>query len=45
MASNENNTLDSAHRTSAFASVYNAGNVGLSFALNYAKEHLNEINK
>lgn len=43
MALNESSTLDSSHRTTAFAAVYNAGNVGLSFALNYVKGHLEEI--
>lgn len=42
---NENSTLKSAHRVTAFSSVYNAGNVGLSTALTYIKEHIAELNK
>lgn len=45
MAVNENSTLDTSHRATVFAAVYGAGNVGLSFAMNYVKEHHVEISK
>lgn len=33
------------HKNTAFASVYNSGNVGLATTLSYIKEHMYEIDK